>query len=185
MGQRAAAAAAAAWVDRVRAVVVCGVAGGTGEHVQAGEVVVASRLIDAAGAGLAAVVPVELGGAPQGVVASVDHPVADRDGLLALRARGAVAVETEAASWARASATAGVPVAVVRGVLDTPDAPLGPAAGLVRLGASGPAVADVVRVAVRPRAWSALLAAGRRVGTAERNAADAAVRVARRLVQEG
>jgi nucleoside phosphorylase len=185
MGQAAAARAAAAWVGRVRGVVVCGVAGGVGGAAGAGDVVVASAVLDAAGTAVGPVVVVEVPGAVVGAVASVESAV-DGDGSRAgLRALGAVAAETEAASWVRAGAAAGVPVAVVRCVLDTPELPLGAAASLVRVGAAAPSTGDLARVALQPAAWGSLLRLGRRAGAAERRAAEAGVQAAVALAGRG
>jgi nucleoside phosphorylase len=182
MGQEAATAAASSWAPRVAAVVVCGIAGGLGGAAGAGDVVVASRLLDAAGADVGPVVALEVPGTVQGAVASVAAPVDDAAGRAALRAVGAVAVETEAAAWARACAVAGAPLVVVRAILDTPSLPLGRAAGLVQPGAAAPRAVDVVRVAVRPSAWTTLLRVGRMAGPAERSAARAAVSCSGALV---
>lgn len=180
MGQAAAARAAGEWVPRARAVVVCGVAGGTGGAAGAGDVVVASALLvdGAVGDGLAAV---ELPGAVVGVVASVRGVVDTPVSRAALRDAGAVAVETEAAAWAEACARLGVPLAVVRGVLDTPEEPLALAADMVRAGDRGPGARGVAAVAVRPATWPAMLRLGRRAAEVERRAAEAAVRVAAEL----
>jgi nucleoside phosphorylase len=180
MGQAAAAAAAREWVPRVRAVVVCGVCGGTGGVARAGDVVVASG-VWAGGLVLPGVVAVELPGTVPGLVASVEAPVDSvRERAELLRA-GVVAVETEAGGWAGACSAAGVPLAVVRGVLDTPEAPLGAAAGVVRAGERGPRVGAVAGLLVRPSAWGDLLRVGRAAGPVERRAAEAAVRAARAL----
>jgi adenosylhomocysteine nucleosidase len=184
MGQQAAAAAAGA-VPRVSAVVVCGLAGGCGGLAHRGDVVVASRLIDAAGAVLPGVVGVDVIGTMALPVASVDRVVDDPADRAALLALGAEAVETEGAAWACAAARAGVPVAVVRGVLDTPEDPLGIAASLVRPGATAPAVRDTARLVLRPGAWPALLRLGRTAGATERRVAEAAVRVAEALRASG
>jgi nucleoside phosphorylase len=191
MGQDAAAAAAAVWVSRVRAVVVCGVAGGCGGDAGAGDVVLASRLVDASGAELPGAVDalmapggvVSVAGALVGAVASVAAPVDDRVGRAALRARGVLAMETEAAAWAAACAAAGVRLVVVRAVLDTPGAPLGVAAQMVAPGAGGPRMRDVVPVLAQPAAWPALLRLGRAAATAERAAAAAAAAMTRQLLQ--
>lgn len=181
MGPAAAAVAAAQWVPRVGAVVVCGLAGGLGGAADRGDVVVASRLVDRAGAEIGPVVPVEVLGAVQGTVASVGAPVDDAAERAALASTGAVAVETEAAGWAPACAAAGVPLAVVRAVLDTPAQPLGVGATMVRLGQTGPGLGALAGAVLRPRAWPALLRLARLASPTERRAAEAAVRTAAML----
>lgn len=181
MGQQAAAAAAARDVPGAAAVVVCGLAGGCGGLAHRGDVVVASRLIDASGTALAGVVPVEVAGVLAGTVASIERPVDAAEDRAVLLAQGAVAVETEAAAWAHACAAAEVPLAVVRGVLDTPEHPLGGAAGLVRPGGRGPALTTLLPVLARPRSWPDLVRLGRSAAPVERRAAAAAVRVAAAL----
>ena len=183
MGQQAAAAAASQWVERVRAVVVCGLAGGCGGIAHRGDVVVASRLIDRSGAPLPGVVGMEVIGALEGAVASVEEPVDDPAERAALLALGAEALETEAAGWASVCAPAGVPVVVVRGVLDTPDEPLGPMASMVRLGATGPSAGEVARAALRPGRWRELLRMGRLAAVVEGRAAEVAVRAAGTLLK--
>lgn len=185
MGQAAAARAAADWVPRVRAVVVCGVAGGTGGAAGAGDVVVASGLCVAPGAGVPGVTPVDVSGAVSGLVASVEAVADTPQARAELRAAGVVAVETEAAAWAAACVSHAVPLAVVRGVLDTPEEPLGAAAGLVAAGGRGPAVTAMASMAARPRDWPGLLRLGRRAADVERRAAEAAVSVARSLAHAG
>lgn len=185
VGQAAAAAAAALWVPRAAAVVVCGVAGGLGGPAGPGDVLVATRLLDASGADAGPVHTVEVVGAIRAAVASVDGPVDDLDGRAALRELGAAAVETEAASWSRVCAPAGVPLVVVRAILDTPAVRLGRLAGLVRPGAAGPRLRDLSALLVRPAAWPALLRVGRLAGPAERRAAEAAVRAAVALAGPG
>jgi len=181
MGLRAAAAAAAHWAPRVRAVVVCGVAGGTGGGAGRGDVVVASRVIDGDGRELRGVVGMDVPGGVAGTVASLAEVRDDPAARAALLALGAVAVETEAAGWAPACAAAGVPLIVVRGVLDTPEEPLGAAAGLVAMGGTRPRAGALARLAVRPGAWPALLRLGREAADVERAAAAVAVRAASAL----
>jgi nucleoside phosphorylase len=178
MGQAAAMRAAAEWAPRARAVVVCGVAGGTGGVAGAGDVVVASGLL-VDGVVHGGLVGPEVPGAVLGVVASQAGVVDTAAARAALRDAGAVAVETEAAAWAQACARLGVPLAVVRGVLDTPEQPLELAAGMVRDGARGPGFRGVGGAVLRPGAWPALVRLGRRAGDVERRVAEAAVRVAR------
>ena len=182
MGQVAAAAAAAMWVRRVSGVVVCGVAGGCGGAAGTGDVVVASGLVDGAGTALPGVAAgVEVPGTICGVIASVAVPVDSAAGRAALLAVGAVAVEMEAAAWAEECSARGVPLVVVRAVLDTPDVPLGALAGMVALGATGPSVAAVAREAARPGRWGELMRMGRIAAGCERLAAQAAVRAAEAL----
>jgi hypothetical protein len=182
MGQAAAAAAAADWVPLVSAVVVCGVAGGTGGVARAGDVVVASAVQGGSGGLLPGVCALDLAGAVPGVVASVATPVDGVEERAVLLARGALAVETEAAGWAAACAAAGVPLVVVRGVLDTPEAPLGPAAGLLHDGERRPRLRTLAAALVRPARWPALVRVGRAAAVAERRAAETAV-VAVRVLQ--
>jgi nucleoside phosphorylase len=181
MGQAAARAAAEGWTPRVRAVVVCGVAGGTGGVARAGDVVVASGLWVGRGVSHLGVLTVEVPGTVAGLVASVAVPVDSAEARAALRAEGVVAVETEAGGWVDACSRAGVPLVVVRGILDTPEQPLGAAAGLVPEGARGPNLATLAPVALRPAEWAALLRLGRTAAVAERRAAEVAVQVARSL----
>jgi len=181
MGRAAAEAAAAQWVSRVRAVVVCGLAGGLGGLALGGDVVVASRLIDGDGVELPGVAGMEVMGALQATVASVDVPLDDAAARAALLALGAAAVETEAAGWAAPCAAAGVPLVVVRAVLDTPARPLGMAVGLVRPGAKGPGLSELGRAAAQPASWPHLLRLGRGAAEAERRAAEVAVRAATAL----
>jgi adenosylhomocysteine nucleosidase len=181
MGQEAAAAAAASWVRRVSGVVVCGLAGGCGGIAHRGDVVVASRLLDESGAELPGVIGMEVMGALQAPVASVSRPVDEPAQRAALLALGAEALETEAAAWASACAAAGVPLVVVRGVLDTPTEPLGVAAEMVPQGARGPRMSSVVGVAVRPGTWRGLMRMGRLATAVERRTAEVAVRAATAL----
>jgi len=181
MGQAAARTAADEWVPQVRAVVVCGVAGGTGGAAGAGDVVVASGLHLGRGAVPLDVLAPEVPGAVRGLVASADSPVDSAEERAALLVGGVLAVETEAAGWASRCAAQGVPLVVVRGILDTPDAPLGVAATLVREGDRGPRAGALAPVVLRPAEWVALLRVGRAAAVAERRAADVAVRVARSL----
>jgi nucleoside phosphorylase len=178
MGQAAARAAAQKWVPLVRAVVVCGVAGGTGGAAGAGDVVVASGLYVGRGVSQEGVFALHVPGTVAGLVASVVSPVDSAAERAELGRAGVVAVETEAAGWAGACRSAGVPLVVVRGVLDTPEAPLGAAAGLVRQGARGTSAATLAPVVVRPGEWRALLRIGRAAAIAEQAAAAVAVRVA-------
>jgi hypothetical protein len=181
MGQAAARAAAAEWVPRVRAVVVCGVAGGTGGAARAGDVVVATGLHAGRGVEPPAVLRLEIPGALAGLVASVESPVDSAEERAALLADGVLAVETEAAGWALLCAAHQVPLVVVRGILDTPDAPLGIAATLVRDGDRRPSAGAIAPVVLRPGEWAALLRVGRAAAVAERRAAEVAAAVVRSL----
>jgi nucleoside phosphorylase len=185
MGQVAARAAAEAWVPRVQAVVVCGVAGGCGGAAGAGDVVVASGLLEGDGSTLGALAEMHLPETVVGLVASTDAPVDSAEARAALRRQGVLAVETEAAAWAAECARTRVPLAVVRGVLDTPEAPLGPTAGLVQQGARGPKLRDVAPVLRRPGEWGTLLRVGRAAALAERRAAEVAVQAAVSLQGSG
>jgi nucleoside phosphorylase len=177
MGQAAARAAAEEWVPRVGAVVVCGVAGGTGGVARAGDVVVASGLLVDGVLRDGLVVP-DVAGAVAGVVASGWGVVDTVPARAALRDAGAVAVETEAAAWASVCARRGVLLAVVRGVLDTPEQPLELAAGMVGEGRRGPGLRAIGAVALRPPAWPSMLRLGRRAVEVERRVAEAVARVA-------
>jgi nucleoside phosphorylase len=185
MGQDAAAGAAAAALDAgVTAVVVAGVAGGCDPTLAVGTVVVATGLCDLGGrrldappvdpairtAVLAAAAP-----AVAGTVASVDAVVDDAASRARLAATGALAIETEAAGWAAACLHAGVPLLVVRAVLDTPQRPLGAAAGLVRPGATAPSAWRLARLGTRPAAWGTLARLARLASRVEARAAAAAV----------
>jgi len=181
IGQDAARAAAAEWVPQVRAVVVCGVAGGTGGAAGAGDVVVASGLFAGHGVSLPGVTPLELPGTVFGLVASVDAPVDSASARAALLAEGVVAIEMEAAGWAAVCGPAHTPLIVVRGVLDTPDTPLGAAASLLRPGDRGPGLATIVAMALRPRDWSALRRTQRAATLAEKRTAEVAAGIARGL----
>jgi nucleoside phosphorylase len=178
MGQAAARIAADKWVPLVRAVVVCGVAGGTGGAAGAGDVVVASGLYVGRGESHEGVFALEVPGTVAGLVASVVSAVDSPAERAELRRAGVVAVETEAAGWAGACRSAEVPLIVVRGVLDTPEAPLGMAARMVRQGARGTTLSALAPVAVRPDEWRSLLRVGRTAAVAESAAAAVAVRVA-------
>jgi nucleoside phosphorylase len=188
MGPEAAARAAGEELGAgVAAVVIAGVAGGCDPGLATGTVVVATALCDlagrsldlpgapsrAVGAALAAVAP-----SVSGRVASGGGVVDDPAGRARLAAAGVLAVETEAAGWAPACRRAGVPLLVVRAVLDTPDRPLGDAAGLVRPGDTGPAPWRLARLGARPVAWATLARLARTAPAAERAAARAAVAAA-------
>jgi nucleoside phosphorylase len=183
-------AAAAALGGGVGAVVVAGVAGGCDPTLAVGTVVVATGLCDLTGrpleappvdpavcaAVLAAAAP-----AVAGTVASVDAVVDDPAGRARLAAAGALVVETEAAAWAAACLRAGVPLLVVRAVLDTPQRPLGAAAGLVREGATGPSAGRLAGLGLRPAAWRTLARLARVAPGVEARAAVAAVAAATAL----
>jgi adenosylhomocysteine nucleosidase len=187
MGPAAAAGAAAAQLDgRVVVVVVAGVAGGCHPTLETGTVVVAERLCDLAGHPLDAppppsrVVATVLGAAPPavaGLVASGDAVVDDPAARARLAAAGVLAVETEAAGWAPACLRAGVPLVVVRAILDTPARPLGAAAGLVEPGGDRPSPRRLLGLAGRPAAWASLPRLARAAALAERRAACAVAAV--------
>jgi nucleoside phosphorylase len=180
MGQAAARAAAKKWVPLVRAVVVCGVAGGTGGAAETGDVVVASVVVDGAGAALPGwVTAVDVPGAITGVVASVESPVDSAEERQRLRDAGTLAVETEAAAWVAAGAAHGVSVSVVRVVLDTPQRPLGPLATLVPEGARGASPLRVATLVLRPASWRPLAQTGALAARCERRMAMAVASVCR------
>ena len=159
-------------------VIVCGVGGACDPALRVGDVVVASRMVDADGvpvAGADAVLTVPpVAGATVGVICSAGATIDGADARARLHASGVQVVETEACGWVAACVDAGTPLAVVRAVVDTPAAPLGVAATLVRAGASGPRISDVARVAAMPAQWPQLLRLGRAAALAERRAAYAA-----------
>lgn len=185
MGLEAARVAAQACVPQAGAVVVCGLAGALGSELQVGDVVVATGLVDASGNHIGPVALRGVAGARRGVVASVASPVDGAGERAALRAHGAIAVETEAAGWVPVCASHGAALLVVRAVVDTPAEPLGPAARLIPPGGSRPSWARLAAVAVQPWAWAGLLRLARVAARAERSAARAAVAVARDLKQVG
>jgi adenosylhomocysteine nucleosidase len=188
MGPEAAARAAAAGLDgSIAAVVVTGLAGGCDPALTTGTVVLATGLCDLEGTAIDAPPPAPavrdavlaaaqpaVAGTVASVAAVVDDP-ATRDRLAAA---GAIAVETEAAAWAAASVAAGIPMVVVRAVLDTPARPLGAAARLVVPGATGASAARLVGLATRPSAWAAVPRLARDAARAEARAATAAVAAA-------
>jgi adenosylhomocysteine nucleosidase len=191
MGPAAAGRAAGEVVSRgTRAVVVAGLAGGCAPGLAPGTVVVATRLCDLAGGPVeappspAAVREAAAAAAPPavaGTVATGDGVVDGAADRARLAAAGVLAVETEAAGWAPACRRAGVPLVVVRAVLDTADRPLGAAAGLVASGASAPSPWRLARLALRPRAWPVMARLARAAAPAERRAAAAAVAAATAL----
>ena len=180
MGQDAAARVARSEVGAgPDAVVVAGVAGGCDPALAAGTVVLATSLCDCAGAPLEApLARPPVAGATLGTVASCDALVDDAGTRTRLAAAGVLAVETEAAGWAAACARTGVPLVVVRAIVDTPEHPLGAAAALVRAGEKGPAARRLARLLVRPAAWGTLARLARQAPRAESRAATAAVAAA-------
>lgn len=158
MGPRRA-RAAAAWLleDPARALLVMGFAGGLDEHSEVGDVVVADEVQGPDGTSVACAGAEGLTEALErrglrvrrGVVASVTR-IAMGDARVALRERGAVAVDMESV-WLAAGA-AGRPFAVVRVISDTParelTRPLATVAGVAR------ASAALRRAATALGAWS-------------------------------
>ncbi|MEA2671617.1 MAG: Phosphorylase superfamily [Chloroflexota bacterium] len=191
MGQDAAAGAAVAALDvGVTAVVVAGVAGGCGPTLAVGTVVVATGLCDLGGRPLdappvdPAICAAVLAATPPavaGTVASVDAVVDDPAARARLAASGALAIETEAAGWAAACLRAGVPLLVVRAVLDTPQWPLGDAGVLVRPGATAPSAWRLARLGAHPSAWGMLARLAGVASGVEARAAAAAVAAAAAL----
>ncbi len=130
-GPRNAARAAAELCARHKPALVvgAGVAGGLTPDLSIGDLVVAERVLDAAGqtpppdAALtdrAAVRP----GARRGALLSVDHPVvaaAEKAALAARVGSSTAAVDMESAAWARAAAAAGIPFVILRAVSDAAD----------------------------------------------------------------
>jgi adenosylhomocysteine nucleosidase len=188
IGPAAAARAAAAELDEeVTVVVVAGLAGGCDPALETGTVVVATGLCDPSGrlldaprvepavfaAVLAAAAP-----AVAGTVASGDAVADDPAARARIASTGAIAVETEAAGWAPACLRTGVPLLVVRAVLDTPTQPLGAAASLVRQGATTPSAWRLLQLGARPATWSTLARLARVASGVEARAATAAVAVA-------
>jgi adenosylhomocysteine nucleosidase len=195
LGQEAAARTAAAELARpVGAVVVCGFAGGCDPALVPGTLVVATALCDGDGTPLdmtplaAAVRDAVLSAASPSVagpVAStsgvVDHPAA----RARLAAAGVLAVETEAAAWAEACRRAGVPLVVVRAVLDTPERTLGELAGLIAPGGVGPSTWGLLRLVPRRGTLTALERAARGGRVASRHAAAGAAAAAAALRPPG
>jgi nucleoside phosphorylase len=185
IGPAAAARAAAAELgEDVTAVVVAGLAGGCDPALATGTVVVATGLCDPTGRSLdaprlepAVFAAVLAAAAPAvaGRVASGEAVVDDPAARARIAATGALAVETEAAGWAPACLRAGVPLLVVRAVLDTPARPLGAAAGLVRQGATTPSAWRLFRLTARPATWGTLAQLARAAPAVEARAAAAAV----------
>jgi nucleoside phosphorylase len=186
MGQAAAARAAAAGLGaEVTAVVVAGVGGGCDPTLETGTVVVATALCDLDGRPLKGPPPPPPGvvtavlavapGAVMGTVASTDAVVDDADARGRLAAAGALVAETEAAAWAAACLRAGVALAVIRAVLDTPARRLGRAAALIEPGADRPSPRRILGLAAHPGAWAALPRLARDAARAEARAALAAV----------
>ena len=106
----------------------------------------------------------------------LSHEVVDDPARRArLASAGALAAETEAAAWAAACLRAGVPLLVVRAVLDTPQRPLGAASGLVRRGATAASAWRVARQAAHPAAWGTLATLARVAPAVEARAAAAAL----------
>jgi hypothetical protein len=111
-------------------------------------------------------------------VASGDAVADDPAARARIASTGAIAVETEAAGWAPACLRAGVPLLVVRAVLDTPTRPLGAAANLVRQGATTPSAWRLLQLGARPATWSTLARLARIASGVEERAAAAAVAAA-------
>jgi nucleoside phosphorylase len=188
IGPAAAARAAAAELgEDVTVVVVAGLAGGCDPELVTGTVVVATGLCDPGGrcldaprlepavfaAVLAAAAPAVAGTVASGAAVADDPAARAR-----IAATGAIAVETEAAGWAPACLRAGVPLLVVRAVLDTPTRPLGAAASLVRQGATTPSAWRLLQLGARPATWSTLARLARVASGVEGRAAAAAVAAA-------
>jgi len=123
------------WLPRLRAlapdaVVVAGLAGGLSPELQAGDVIVASEVRDVRGRTvMRAAAPLVAELRSQGLrvhvgpMISTDHIVNGPE-RAELGATGALAVDMESAAIVRAMRESGVPVAVVRVIVDTVHAPL-------------------------------------------------------------
>ena len=123
------------WLPRLEelapdAVVVAGVAGGLSPELQAGDIVVASEVRDLTGRTVmraAAPLVAELRArgfrVHTGPMVSTDHIVNGHE-RAELGATGALAVDMESAAIVRSLKASGVPVAVVRVIVDTVHAPL-------------------------------------------------------------
>lgn len=172
------------------AVVLCGLGGGCASGLRPGTVVVADTLLGPDGDAMAlgqgaleraAVAAAVTAGARPGAIASLPAVVDSTAGREAVAGRGAALVETEAWPVARACRGRGVPLVVVRAVVDTRERPLGAAASTVRPGRTGPVVRDAAGLVARPRLWPALLQLAADARRAEGAAAEAAVAAARAI----
>jgi nucleoside phosphorylase len=197
-GPAAAAVAAESALSRpLGAVIVAGV-GGACSTLAPGTVVVATRLLDLDGAELAgeeamgdsdtigtimAAVRRAVPDATSGGIASGADVIDNAQDRARLAGYGALAVETEAAGWVDACRRAAVPLVVIRGVVDSPERPLGPAAHLVRPGGSRPAPGAVIRLLLRPRNWRPLTRLARDASRAESAMAGAVAAAASALLR--
>lgn len=152
------------------AVVVAGIAGAT-TPVSPGTVVVATRLVTLDGDLLAeatslapkdrleAVVAAVRAAVPKtvaGPVATGPRVVDDPRSRDVLARCEAVAIETEALGWVDACCRIGIPLVVVRAIVDTPHRRLGALADTFRPGADRASWSTVARLAANPIHWPAL-----------------------------
>jgi hypothetical protein len=161
------AAATKAEIDRLVAagatvLVSFGIAGGLDPALLPGTLVVADRVIGAAGAHPPPLVPA-LAGARIGAVVGAAAPAATAAAKAALfRQSGALAVDLESALVAAAAARAGLPYAVLRAVADPASRDLPQAACIPLRGDGTPDLAAVlVSVARRPGQVPALIRVAR------------------------
>jgi hypothetical protein len=133
-------------------VVSFGLAGGLHDGLECGEVLDATRVVDADGAVLWEGGPLGISGARTATILAADAVVDDPDERRRLHERtGADAVDMESGALARTGRLAGC----LRAVSDTPSRPLGPLAGV--MDANGK---------LRPGGIARALAAPRRTGRA-------------------
>jgi nucleoside phosphorylase len=171
----AAAAAAARLAPGGAAVLVAGVGGSCSDDWTLGSAGIGSRVLaeDASWLELDTATREQLVSAHAGravQLGSRSAPVVGEDERAALADKGVGIVEMESAAWltGRPRRVTG-PVAALRVVVDTPAAPLGPAADLVALGASAPSPTRVARlILTRPGSLGKLI----RVGRSQRLALD-------------
>jgi nucleoside phosphorylase len=168
IGQRAA-ARAARQAPAEAAILVAGVGGACSPGWPVGAVGVATRVLAADGSWLR-VDPIaqqgllDSGVGRSAVLASRETAADSVSARRELAAVGVDIVEMETAGWLESRpSSSGAPLAALRTVMDTPEAPLGRTAGLVRQGASGPSAPRVARLLLtHPNSLSELISVGRR-----------------------